>query len=143
MIRYALKCQAGHAFESWFKSAEAYEGLRAGGHVSCPDCGSAQVDKALMAPQVASGLARAADQAQAEAKAQAERAAALAALKSHVEANSDYVGMNFVAEARAMHLGEAPERSIYGEARPEEAIALLEEGVPVAPLPFLPTRKSN
>ncbi|MCW1920067.1 DUF1178 family protein [Rhodobacter sp. KR11] len=143
MIRYALKCQAGHAFESWFKSAEAFDGLRTAGHVACPECGSCTVDKALMAPQVASGLARAADEVSKAAAAEAERAAAIAALKTHVEANSDYVGMNFVAEARAMHLGDAPERSIYGEARPEEAMALLEEGVPVAPLPFLPTRKSN
>ncbi len=132
MIRYALKCEAGHAFESWFKSAGAYEALRGAGHVACPDCGSAAVEKELMAPAVASGQARAAD-----------RAAALAELKRKVEENADYVGMNFVAEARAMHAGERPERSIYGEARPEEAIALLEEGVPVAPLPFLPTRKTN
>lgn len=135
MIRYALKCEAGHAFESWFKSGEAYEGLRAGGHVTCPECGSGRVDKALMAPQVAHGMARAADTAQ--------RAAALAALRRKVEENSEYVGVNFVTEARAMHAGDAPERAIYGEARPEEAIALLEEGVPVAPLPFLPTRKTN
>ena len=132
MIRYALKCEAGHAFESWFKSAEAYEGLRGAGHVACPECGSTQVDKGLMAPMVAKGEAR-----------EADRAAALAELKRRIEENSDYVGMNFVAEARAMHLGEKPERSIHGEARPEEAIALLEEGIPVAPLPFLPTRKTN
>ena len=135
MIRYTLKCQAGHAFDSWFQSGPAYEGLRKAGHVSCPDCGSTEVDKALMAPQVAHGAARAADQAQ--------REAALAELRRKVEENSEYVGVNFVAEARAMHAGDAPERSIYGEARPEEAIALLEEGVPVAPLPFLPTRKTN
>lgn len=135
MIRYALRCEAGHEFESWFQSAGAYDGLRAGGHVSCPDCGSCRVEKALMAPAVV---------AKPEAlKPQDPRAAALAELRRKVEENSDYVGMNFVAEARAMHAGDTPERAIYGEARPEEAIQLLEEGVPVAPLPFMPTRKTN
>jgi hypothetical protein len=67
----------------------------------------------------------------------------MAALKAQIEANSEYVGVNFVAEARKMHAGSAPERSIYGEAKPEEARKLIEEGVPVAPLPFLPKRKTN
>lgn len=135
MIRYALKCEAGHAFESWFKSAEAFDGLVAGRHVACPDCGSVRVDKALMAPAV---VAKAAP-----LTAQDPREAALAELRRKVEENADYVGVNFVSEARAMHSGERPERAIYGEARPEEAIQLLQEGVPVAPLPFLPTRKTN
>ncbi|MGL5008851.1 MAG: DUF1178 family protein, partial [Paracoccaceae bacterium] len=68
---------------------------------------------------------------------------ALAALRAKVEAESDYVGPNFAAEARAIHAGDAPERAIYGEARFEEAKALIEDGVPVAPLPFIPTRKAN
>lgn len=68
---------------------------------------------------------------------------ALAALRRQVEENSDYVGMNFVTEARRMHAGEVPERAIYGEARMDEAKKLLEDGVPVAPLPFLPARKAN
>ena len=68
---------------------------------------------------------------------------ALAALKRQIEENSDYVGMNFAAEARAMHAGEAPERPIHGEAKPEEARKMMEEGLPVAPLPFLPARKVN
>jgi hypothetical protein len=68
---------------------------------------------------------------------------ALAELRRQVEENSEYVGMNFVTEARRMHLGDSPERAIHGEARPEEAKKLIEEGVPVAPLPFLPARKAN
>lgn len=140
MIRYRLQCAAGHGFESWFQSAEAFDGLRRAGHLACPDCGSVAVDKALMAPMVTKGEARAAEAVAGE---EAARAAALAELRRKVEENSEYVGMNFVAEARAMHAGDQPERSIYGEAKPEEAIALLEEGVPVAPLPFLPRRKAN
>jgi hypothetical protein len=71
------------------------------------------------------------------------RAEALAALRREIEANSEYVGLRFAAEARAMHAGDVPARPIHGEARAEEARALLAEGVPVAPLPFLPTRKAN
>lgn len=140
MIRYTLHCEAGHAFESWFASAAACDSLSKAGQLTCPECGTAKVDKTLMAPMVAKGSARATDRAIDQAT---DHAAALAELRRQVEANSEYVGMNFVAEARAMHLGDRPERSIYGEARPDEAIKLLEEGVPVAPLPFLPTRKAH
>ncbi|AOZ68515.1 hypothetical protein LPB142_03615 [Rhodobacter xanthinilyticus] len=139
MIRYTLKCDAGHSFESWFKSADAYEALSAEGLVSCAVCGSGRVEKALMTPQLRPQGA--ATEAPLAPKTEVEEA--LAAMRREIEANSDYVGLNFAAEARAMHSGAAPERAIHGEARPEEARALLEEGVPVLPLPFLPTRKVN
>ena len=74
---------------------------------------------------------------------QSELEAALAALRRQVEENSEYVGMNFATEARAIHEGASPERAIYGEAKPEEAKRLIEDGIPVAPLPFRPARKSN
>lgn len=140
MIRFALKCPAEHGFESWFQTAEAFDTLLSAGHVTCPVCGSAEIGKSLMAPMVRPGRNAAAPSLRDPGTAQE---AALARLRAEVEANSDYVGMNFVAEARAMHAGTAPERSIYGEARPDEAIKLLQEGVPVAPLPFLPSRKAN
>lgn len=144
MIRYALKCDRGHAFESWFKSAEAFETLRAAGHLNCTDCGSPNVQKAIMAPRVAAGRdpAPAMTEAGRDAKA-AEVKAALAQMRKHVEENSTYVGGNFACEARAMHLGDAPERAIHGEAKPDEARALIEDGVPVMPLPFLPKSKVN
>lgn len=130
MIKYTLKCADGHAFESWFASAAAYDSLSAAGHVSCAICGSAQVEKAIMAPRVST-----ADDA--------ARTAALRKMKAEVEQNSDYVGTNFANEARAMHLGDAPGRSIWGEAKPAEAKALIEDGVPVVPLPFTPKSKAN
>jgi hypothetical protein len=74
---------------------------------------------------------------------QSELEAAIAELRRQIEANSEYVGMNFVTEARRIHSGDAPERAIHGEARPEEARQMIEEGLPVAPLPFLPARKVN
>ncbi len=145
MIRYALRCSRGHAFDGWFRSGQEFETLRGAGHVGCPDCGATDVEKALMTPQVRPArIAPTADPAPAPQPDPAQaRRAALAELRRRVEANSDYVGPRFATEARAMHAGEAPERAIHGEARLDEARALLEDGVPVLPLPFLPTRKVN
>ena len=98
-------------------------------------CGSGKVEKAMMAPQVRPGQPLSAPAGEAEKK--------LAEMRKHVEENSDYVGGTFAAEARAMHDGDAPERSIWGEAKMDEAKALIEDGIPVAPLPFIPTRKAN
>jgi hypothetical protein len=153
MIRYSLKCATDHRFESWFASSSAYDRLHAAGHVTCPECGTSQVEKAMMAPQVAAD--RAAPPSSPEPAhstpapatgadpAPDPRAEAIARLRDHVERNSEYVGLRFAAEARRIHAGEAPERAIFGEARPEDARALIAEGVPVAPLPFIPRRKTN
>lgn len=140
MVRYSLSCAEGHGFESWFASAAAFDDLAARGLLTCAECGSRGVGKALMAPAVTplreparAGLSGPAD----------PREEMLARMRRHVEETSDYVGRGFAAEARAIHDGAAPERSIWGEARPEEARALLEDGIPVAPLPFLPKRQAN
>jgi hypothetical protein len=148
MIRFALRCQNEHAFESWFASGAAYEALRGQGHVACPVCGATGVEKALMAPAVTQPAAPPATPTtggtpRRPAPPDPALAAKIEALRKHVEANSDYVGMKFVTEARAMHLGDAPERPIHGEAKIDEARALIEEGVPVAPLPFLPRNRTN
>jgi hypothetical protein len=144
MIRYTLRCDNEHGFESWFPSAEGFERLRAGGRLVCAVCGSTQVAKSLMAPAVQPARSVPKKPAEGPLGAPAsEVEAAIASLRQHIEANSDYVGLNFATEARAMHEGTLPERAIYGEARFDEARALLEEGVPVAPLPFLPRRKVN
>lgn len=150
MIRYSLHCPENHRFDSWFQSAGAFEALASGGHLSCPVCGSVRVEKALMAPAVlpSRGAGEVAKPSQDLPPTDLQhpvddREAALAALRRAVEENSDYVGENFVAEVRAIQDGLAPERSIYGEARLDEARKLLDEGIPVAPLPFLPMRKVN
>jgi hypothetical protein len=140
MIRYSLRCPDGHSFDSWFQNAAAFDALTAAGRVACPDCGATGVEKAPMAPAV-QGTDR--DTTPALRQPASTREAALAALRQHVEANSDYVGMNFAAQARAMHDGTLPERPIHGEAKLDEARALIEDGVPVAPLPFMPARKVN
>ncbi len=145
MIRYALTCKAGHRFESWFKSTEDFEKLHAGGMVSCAVCGSANVEKGLMAPQV-NGMRDEADHGAPERPLSAPASPAeqaLAELKKKIEANSDYVGRNFVHEARRIHSGDAPERAIHGEASMQDARRLVQDGVPVMPLPFTTGRKTN
>ncbi len=150
MIHYALKCADGHGFESWFQSASAFDKLLSAGMLTCAVCGSSDVKKAIMAPRVGANTANPKVEEQPAAentrpltgeKTPAEQA--LAALKSHIEKNSDYVGKDFADEARAIHEGTAPERPIHGEANREEAKKLIDEGVPVAPLPFTPNRKTN
>ena len=143
MIQYSLKCENDHSFDSWFASADAYDKLADNGMVSCAVCGSTKVSKAIMAPRVRTTKGK---EAPADPKLQTEKSAAeqaIAEMRAQVEQNSEYVGTNFATEARSMHLGDAPERAIYGEAKPEEAKSLIEDGIPVTPLPFMPTRKSN
>ncbi len=142
MIRFALRCGNGHGFESWFQSNDAFDGLKRDGLVTCPSCSSVEVDKDLMSPKVTPARKAAAAPAQPMTNAP-EVADAIKALKAHVEKNSDYVGTRFAEEARAMHLGDKPSRSIHGEARPEEARKLIEDGVPALPLPFIPRQKTN
>ncbi|QYK43221.1 MAG: DUF1178 family protein [Paracoccaceae bacterium] len=142
MIRFSLRCADGHSFDSWFQSSAAFDSLSAAGRLTCAVCGGAQVDKAPMAPSVVTEHASARPERPLSMPTSPTEAA-LAALRRHIEENSDYVGMNFAAEARKMHAGEVPERSIHGEARPDEARRLIEDGVPVAPLPFLPAGKVN
>lgn len=143
MIRYSLKCAAGHGFDSWFQSAEAFATLQGAGQLVCPVCGATRVEKELMAPAVRPARKAEAAERPSLADPASELEAAIAALKKQIEDNSEYVGMNFAAEARRIHAGEAPERAIHGEAKPEDARKMLEEGLPVAPLPFLPARKVN
>jgi hypothetical protein len=151
MIKYALRCAENHGFESWFKSGAAFEKLHGAAMVNCPVCGSTEVKKAIMAPRVrpARGAAAPTPLSAQPVKMHALTApaspaeAAMLELKNKIQKHSEYVGSDFASEARAIHDGDAPERSIYGEANGEEAKQLLEDGVPVAPLPFMPTRKTN
>jgi hypothetical protein len=168
VIRYALVCHRHHAFETWFANAAAYDKQAKRGLVTCPTCGSAKVEKAIMAPALARsgrsrhrepapaageqpGSAPAAGDASAAAAAPEEKAPVaivseqerelrrkLKELREHLLKNADYVGPRFPEEARRMHYGEAEHRSIYGEASPEEARALQEEGIEFHPLPRLP-----
>jgi hypothetical protein len=152
MIRYNLRCEQGHAFESWFQSSSAYETQEKRKLVTCPSCGSAKVERAIMAPQIVSKKAREtaapAPAASTDVTAPAstslmmaqerELRAKLKELRDHIVKNADNVGERFPNEARKMHYGDIEHRPIYGEASPEEARSLIEEGVEVSPLPVLP-----
>lgn len=144
MIHYTLKCDAGHSFDSWFQSSDVFDKLAKAGQVACNACGSTKVERALMAPRVTASRNQAPAPAEPNTPpSDAYREKAIAALRDHVEKNSEYVGTEFAKEARAMHLGDTEARAIWGEAKGEEARSLIEDGVPVAPLPFVPTRKTN
>jgi len=137
VIVFDLACATGHVFEAWFGSSDDYEGQKARGLVSCPVCGSAEVDKAVMAPRVApKGNQLPAMPAPAQAKAMLAK---MAAAQKEMLAGAAYVGKRFATQAREMHSGERTEAPIYGEVTPAEARSLLDDGVPVAPLP-LPMR---
>jgi hypothetical protein len=138
MIRYALACDEGHGFDAWFGSAASYDEQVEANAIRCPSCGSAQVKKAPMAPYVAKGRLAPEALQPAPATEGPKTYALLRKLRAKLTANSDYVGPNFPEEARKIHFDEAPARAIHGEASPEEARELNEEGVSVFPLPPLP-----
>jgi hypothetical protein len=155
MIRYNLHCERGHAFESWFQSSSAYDSQVKRKLVSCPSCGSVKVEKAIMAPQIArkdkSGATPPPQPEAAPAEAapvpsttplmmaqERELRAKLKELRDHVVKNADNVGERFPNEARKMHYGDIEHRPIYGEASPDEARSLIDEGIEVTPLPVLP-----
>jgi hypothetical protein len=144
MIKYSLVCEKSHSFESWFPDSGSYETQSRRGLIACPDCGSARVSKALMAPAIVGSGKKTPrqDGAAAPVALLDERQQRMREMARHLRqeiiANTDDVGAKFPEEARAIHDGEAPVRSIRGRATPEEARALIEEGVGVLPLPFLP-----
>ncbi len=163
MIRYALACDQGHSFESWFQNSAAYDKQVKRGLVTCPACGSPKVDKALMAPRL-SGVKKRRSSTPQEAPVAAPDASApqpeapapvammspqerefrtkLKELRDHLTQNADYVGQKFPEEARKMHYGEIDHRSIYGEASPDQAKELHEEGIEFHPLPVLPEERN-
>jgi len=162
MIRYALVCEKGHGFESWFADSATYDKQVKRRLVACPHCGSAKVDKAIMAPRLAGSRKRAApaepplpaapETAQVNAQEKApvamispqerELRSKLKELRDHLTKNADHVGPKFPEEARKMHYGETAHRSIYGEASPEDARQLAEEGIEFHPLPILPDERN-
>lgn len=152
MIVFDLRCAHAHVFEAWFGSGDEYEAQRARGLVACPICGDREVSKAAMAPAVpVKGNRAPAPNATAPAQPVAAHPpemvkamlAAMAEVQAKVEANCDYVGDRFADEARAIHHGESERRGIYGEATAEQAVALKDEGIEVAALPFKPKRAAD
>ncbi|WP_138935099.1 DUF1178 family protein [Roseovarius arcticus] len=150
MIKFSLKCGQDHRFDSWFQSSDAFDKLAARGLINCAVCGGGDVEKSIMAPNIQAGrsvpvVVPASVPGRGSLSTPASPAEqALAEMRRKIEKNSEYVGKNFAAEARKMHEGGVGgERSIHGEARPEEARKLIEDGVPIIPLPFKTARKVN
>jgi hypothetical protein len=161
MIRYTLACDKGHNFESWFADSAAYDKQAKRKLVTCPHCGSAKVEKAIMAPRLSSASKKrktveataAATPAPAETAQENSQVAMISPqehefrnklkeLRKHLTKNSDNVGTKFPEEARKMHYGEIEHRSIYGEASPQDAKELLDEGIEFHPLPVLPGERN-
>ncbi len=139
MIVYILKCENKHKFESWFKDSESYDKQVDAGLIECPSCGSQKVKKAVMAPSIARKDSLNVNK-EALGKIPKEQLVkyALKELRQRVESQSDYVGKNFAEEIRKIHNGETEDRNIYGEATPEEAEELMEEGIEFGVLPDIP-----
>ncbi len=137
MIRYQLVCPKDHDFEGWFRDSAAYDAQAKKGLLVCPTCNSKKIMKAPMAPAVS----KKGELAEAASKARAMREW-VTNVRKEVEKNAEYVGEKFPDEARAIHHGDAKERQIYGEATLADARDLIEEGIPVAPLPSLPRADS-
>lgn len=142
MIVFDLKCATGHVFEAWFGSSADYDAQQARGLVSCPLCGDATIEKAVMAPNVAAKGNQSPDVTPAAMKA---AMAELARMQTAALKDSTWVGRDFASQARAMHVGVQEQATIHGQATPAEARALAEEGVPVAalPLPIVPPEQTN
>lgn len=134
MISFDLRCSDGHVFEGWFGSGQDFEDQKARGLLSCPMCGDEHVDKALMAPNVAS---RKESASPAEITPQ-KMMVMLRNMRKQVEQNADYVGPKFAEEARKIHYGDAELRDIYGESTPEESRELEDEGIEFARIPWVP-----
>lgn len=141
MIRYALACAAGHEFEGWFSASGDFDTQRERGLLACPVCDTRDVAKQIMAPAVA-GRGRE-EPAIADPAKRAVMMEMMGQLRRHVETHFDYVGDSFAKEARAIHDGESEPRGIYGEASPAEVKALAADGVPIAPLPPEPPKKTE
>jgi hypothetical protein len=153
MILFTLRCAADHHFEGWFRDNAAYDRQHRRGLIACPECGSNAVDKAPMAPRLgrshkgeaeapqrvaaAEPASPAAPDAEAPTPAQVRRA--LQILRRHIEHNCENVGSGFAEEARRIHKGEAKARGIYGDATQAEAKALLEDGIEIASIPWVPS----
>jgi hypothetical protein len=142
MIKYALSCDHGHPFEGWFSVSADFDDQKARELIECPLCGSRNVSKQIMAPAVAGTKAQTGG-VDAPPQMRAMMMEAMGRVRAHVEQNFDYMGDSFASEARAIYEGRSEERGIYGEATPTEVRDLVQDGVPVAPLPPSSPKKAE
>jgi len=141
MIRFSLHCDHGHEFEGWFRDNADFDRQAERKLVSCPSCGSLQVQKSLMAPAVSTSRSKE-QVAIGMSETQKQVLEQMRELSRKVRENADYVGDQFAEEARKIHFGETEARGIYGEATKEDVHSLLEDGVELMPLPLFPEDKN-
>ncbi|MBI1366344.1 MAG: DUF1178 family protein [Alphaproteobacteria bacterium] len=139
MMKYKLRCERDHEFEGWFRSSADFDAQAESGDLECPICGSTDVHKAIMAPNVARSGGDSREARLGEVRKSIMEAAARA--RDYVEKHFEHVGERFPEEARKIHYGEAEPRGIYGEATGEQVKALVEEGVKIAPMPGVAPRE--
>ena len=137
MIHYDLKCEKNHIFSSWFNCVDAFDKLEMSNLLSCAVCGSSNVHRAIMAPKVSRSNPKESSPLIGEASSAEQK---MLEIRKKLEAEAENVGENFADEARAMHDGDTPMRSIYGEAKIKDAQDLIEDGVPVIPMPWMKRR---
>src|SRR6185437_1884433 len=145
MIVYELRCSAGHGFEAWFRNSDAYDQQHAAHQIACPTCGIDDVSKAPMAPRIARSRETVPVQNTQTPQQQGQFSpeqmrmvmTKIAELNKHIADTCDYVGKDFAEEARKIHYGEVEHHEIYGEATPNEAEELHDEGIAVASVPWL------
>jgi hypothetical protein len=141
LIHYSLQCEQAHGFEGWFASIGDFDRQKAAGYVTCPYCDSRNVSKTLMAPNVATGRQKEKTQAVAMDTMRRDMMAKIKDAVKEIRANAEDVGERFPEEARKIHYGETEARGIIGQASPDEAQALTEEGIEFSPLPVFPEDK--
>jgi len=161
MIHYALRCGAGHEFDGWFRSGDSFDAQAAQGLLDCPICANTAIERAIMSPRLNKGgrhppvieatpIATATEPKPGESLPASQAAAplpdqvraALQRIRTEVEKRCDYVGRRFAATARRIHGGDEPHRPIYGEATPDEAESLAEDGIDITQIPWVPRADS-
>lgn len=143
MVKYVLRCENTHSFEAWFPDSNAYEIQRENNLINCPFCQTSKVEKAIMAPNIRTSKKAAQTQTKKEELLSDDFVKAMEGIKNQIRDNFDYVGRDFAEEARAIHNGEKAQRLIYGESSNQEISELIDEGVPIAPIPPMANPKGD
>lgn len=142
MIKFNLICDKEHDFEAWFSSSSDFDDQQVAGYVTCPMCGSSEVEKALMIPAVATSRGQEKKKQMTKSAARQEAMKTIQKMVTEVKENSENVGEKFPEEARKMHYGESDNRGIYGKASHDEVRELVDEGIDITPLPDLPEKQN-
>jgi len=135
MIKYKLKCDSNHNFDSWFSSSQDYEKLKRKKLLNCPECNSSSIQKTIMSPNLSYN--KSAQKDKKSAKFQKELKTKIKSLQKYIEKNCDNVGNKFAQEARKIYYDDKRSRGIYGTASSDQMKELTEEGIEVSSIPWI------